>query len=106
VVTEQRKSARKPLRVKAMIAMEGVAPLVGRTADVSANGLSVTAPHPLKIGQTGQVNFELFFEGKATTIHTRSKTLHCILGNGEFKIGFEFVNIDLSAMAVLARFLR
>jgi c-di-GMP-binding flagellar brake protein YcgR len=104
--TEQRKSARKVLRVKAMIAMEGGAPVVGRTADVSANGVSVTAPNPLKVGQTGQVNFALFFDGQATTIRTRSKTLYCIFSNGEFKIGFEFMNIDLSAMTVLARFLR
>ena len=106
VFAEQRKSARKVLKVKAVLAMDGMAAATGRTADVSGNGVSVTAAHPLTVGQSGQVSFELFIDGKATVIATRSKVSHCIFSNGEFKIGFQFVNLELSAMAVLARFLR
>jgi hypothetical protein len=78
----------------------------GRTADVGANGLSVMLPAPLQPGQAGQVSFDLFVDGKATTIKTRSKALYCVFSNGEFKVGFQFLNLDLSAMTVLARFLR
>ena len=103
---EQRQSPRKVLKVKAVLAMEGMAPVTGRTFDVGGNGVSVTTANPLKVGQSGQVTFELFIDGKATVIATRSKVSHCIFSNGEFKIGFQFVNLDLSAMAVLAKFLR
>lgn len=103
---EQRQSARKVLKVKAVVAMEGMAPATGRTLDVSSDGVSVTTANPLKAGQSGQVSFELFIDGKATVIATRSKVSYCIFSNGEFKIGFQFINLDLSAMAVLARFLR
>jgi len=106
VFAEQRQSPRKILKVKAMLAMEGMAAATGRTADVGANGVSVTTANPLKVGQGGQVSFELFIDGKATVIATRSRVTYCIFSNGEFKIGFQFVNLDLSAMAVLAKFLR
>jgi len=106
VFAEQRKSARKVLKVKAVLAMDGMAAATGRTADVSASGVSVATAHPLPVGQSGQVSFELFMDGKATVIATRSKVSYCIFSNGEFKIGFQFVNLELSAMAVLAKFLR
>ena len=86
--------------------MEGQQPVTGRTADVGGNGVSLTLPAPLKVGQDGQVSFELFIDGKASVINTRSRVSHCIFSNNEFKIGFQFVNLDLSAMAVLAKYLR
>ena len=104
--TEQRKSARKVLKVRAMLVMDGQEGMIGRTADVGANGVSITLPAPLQAGQAGQVSFDLFFDGKVATIKTRSKALYCVFSNGEFKVGFQFLNLDLSAMTLLARFLR
>jgi hypothetical protein len=106
VFNEQRKSARKVLKVRALLAMDGTEAMIGRTADVGANGVSVTLPDPLQPGQAGQLSFDLFVEGKATTIKTRSKALYCVFSNGEYKVGFQFLNLDLAAMTVLARFLR
>jgi hypothetical protein len=106
VFSEQRKSARKVLKVRALLAMDGHDGMSGRTADVGANGLSVMLPAPLQPGQAGQVSFNLFVDGKATTIKARSKALYCVFSNGEFKVGFQFLTLDLSAMTVLARFLR
>lgn len=104
--TEQRKSARKVLKVRAVVAMDGQEGMIGRTADVGANGVSITLPAPLPPGQTGQVSFDLFVDGKVTTINTRSRALHCIFSSGEFKVGFQFLNLELAAMTLLARFLR
>jgi c-di-GMP-binding flagellar brake protein YcgR len=106
VFTEQRKSARKVLKVRALLATDSQETMIGRTADVSAHGVSVTLPAPLQPGQACQVSFDVFVDGKLTTIKTRSKALYCVLSNGEFKVGFQFVNLDLSAMTALARFLR
>ena len=103
---EQRQTARKVLKVKAVLAMEGMPPVTVRTNDINASGLSLTTPGPLAVGSSGQVAFDLFFEGKATKFNVRVKTLHCILSSDEFRVGFQFLNLDLTAMTVLAKFLR
>lgn len=104
--TEQRKSIRKIFKAKAMLAMEGEAPVIGRTSDVGANGVSVNVPAPVKPGQAGQLGFELMVDGKIVKISARSRVQYCILSQGEFKVGLEFVNLELASMTALARFLR
>jgi c-di-GMP-binding flagellar brake protein YcgR len=106
VFTEQRKSARKILKTKAVLVLDSAGPVSGRTADLSANGVSVGFADPLAPGQVGQLMFDLFVDGKLTTIKARAKAMYCIFSGGEFKVGFEFVNLDLAAMTAVARFLR
>ncbi len=89
-----------------MLAMEGEAPILGKTTDVGANGVSISVPAPLIVGQAGQVTFDLMVDGKFTTISARAKALYCIFSNGEFKIGFQFLHLELSAVTALARYLR
>jgi hypothetical protein len=36
----------------------------------------------------------------------RARRLYCILSGDEFKVGFQFVNLDPATTTVLARFLR
>ena len=86
--------------------MEGAALASGRTADLGANGVSINLPDPLLVGQAGQVSFELLVDGKLTTISARARALHCIFSNGEYKVGFQFLNLELAAMTAIARFLR
>jgi hypothetical protein len=105
-MTDQRQSARRIVKVKAVVAMEGQAPMPGRTVDVGANGVSVTVEQPLQVGQTGRVGFDLLVEGKLTAIAARAKVIYCIFSGGEFKVGFQFLNLDLNAMTQLSRFLR
>ena len=106
MVTDQRKSARKILKVRAVLAMEGQAPVQVRTADVGANGVSLTVPHPLQTGQVGQVGFDLLVDGNPFPLQARAKVMYCIFSNGEFKAGFQFVNLDLNSLSQLSRFLR
>lgn len=105
-MTEQRKSARKIFKVKALVAMEGRAPELGHTTDIGANGVSITIPHPLQAGQAGQVSFDLLVDGRSVPLQARSKVMYCIYSHGEFKVGFQFLNLDLAAMSQLTRFLR
>jgi hypothetical protein len=105
-MTDQRQSARKIVKVKAVIAMEGQAPMPGRTSDVGSNGVSIAVLNPLQVGQTGQVGFDLLVDGKLTPIAARAKVIYCIFSGGEFKVGFQFLNLDLGAMTQLSRFLR
>ena len=103
---EQRQSARKILKVRAVLAMEGQAPVPGRTSDIGANGVSITVPHPLQTGQTGQVGFDLLVDGTPYPLLARVKVMYCIFSNGEFKAGLQFMNLDLTAMSQVSRFLR
>lgn len=105
-MTEQRTSARKIVKVKAVLALEGQAPVVVRTADIAANGISITVPEPMAAAQLGQIAFDLLIDGKAVPIRARVKAMYCIFSHGEYKVGFQFLNLDLDAMTQLARFLR
>lgn len=89
-----------------MLAPEGGAPLLGRTTDISASGVSLTVPHPVPSGQTVQVRFDMLVEGAVVPVNTRGKTLYCILSGGEFKVGLQFLSLELGMMTALARFLR
>ena len=103
---EQRTSARKILKVRAVLALEGQAPVQGRTSDIGTNGVSMTVPHPLQTGQTGQVGIDLLVDGQPFGLHARVKVMYCIFSSGEFKAGFQFMNLDLNSMSQLSRFLR
>jgi hypothetical protein len=106
VSTEQRKSVRKIIKVKAVVAMDGHAPMLVRTSDISGDGISITMPEPMRTGQPGQISFDLFIDGKAVPIAARVKAMYCIFSSGDFKVGFQFLNLDLNAMSQLSRFLR
>lgn len=102
---EQRAAKRKLLKVKALLTMDGAETLVARTMDVSCEGVSLLTPEALKPGTGGMVRFEIFHDGKARLFSARSRVQYCILSNGEYKVGFQFVSLELSAMASLAKFL-
>ncbi len=105
VRSEQRTSNRKILKVKALLALEEGPTLLARTIDVGGEGMCVLTSDAVAKGAMGTLRFEIFHEGKATSISVRSRAQYCILSNGEFKVGFQFVALELSAMASLSRFL-
>lgn len=106
MLVDQRSGARKIVRSKAVVVMDGGAPRLGRTLDISATGLSLTSDHKLATGDIGMVSFELFVEGRAQLLSCRSRVNYCIFSGDHFKIGFQFMNPDLAAMATLNKFLR
>ena len=89
-----------------MFALEGSAPVMGRTTDVSIQGVSINVAQPVAVGQGAQLRFDLLVDGKVVPIQSKARTLYCILSNGEFKVGLQFVNLELSAMSALSRFLK
>ena len=86
--------------------IDGCAPVTVRTNDIAASGMSLTVAEPCRTGATGLVSFDLFYEGKVSSINVRSKVAYCILSGNEFKLGVSFLNLDLGAMTTLAKFLR
>jgi hypothetical protein len=105
VYNELRAAKRKALKVKALLAMDGEDMIVARTADVGSDGLCLMVGKSLKTGAVGMVRFELFQDGKVKSIAVTAAVQYCILSNGEYKVGFRFVNLQLSAMASLAQYL-
>ncbi len=88
-----------------MLNLEGIAPQPARTLDVGSDGVCLVLANPLHPGTVATVRFEIFHDGKATPVTARSKVTYCILGHDGFKVGFQFVNLELSAMAALSKFL-
>lgn len=105
VFSEQRGGVRKVLKVKALLTLENGETMVARTMDVGGDGLGLVTNKAVPSGAVGMVRFELFHDGKSKSIAIKAKAQYCILSNGEFKVGFRFVNLELSAMAAISRFL-
>jgi hypothetical protein len=106
VHTEQRQSARKVFKTRAIVAPEGAAPVMGRTSDINSGGVSVNLPGPVGIGQTVQLRFDLLVDGQVVPVNTRARVQYCILSGNDFKVGFQFQNLDMGATTALSRFLR
>lgn len=106
MLVDQRSAARKIVRAKAVVVMDGLPPQQGRTIDISGTGVSLTFDHKLAVGHMGQVTFELFMDGKGQLVSTRCKVNYCIFSGDQFKIGFTYVNPDLGTMATVNKFLR
>jgi hypothetical protein len=106
VLVDQRAGARKIVRAKAVVGIEGMPPRPGRTLDISATGLSLTFDHKLATGDIGLVSFELFVEGKVQVLTCHSRVNYCIFSGDHFKIGFQFMNPDLATQATINKFLR
>lgn len=106
LLVDQRSTARKIVRSKAVVAMDGMPPQQGRTIDIAATGMSLTFEHKLAVGHMGQVTFELFVEGKGHILGCRSKVSYCIFSGDHFKIGFQFINLDAATTATINKFLR
>jgi hypothetical protein len=106
VFNEQRTAPRKVLKARAVVTFDGAAPITARTIDVGANGLCLSYPQPMPAGGECALSFDVFLDGKLNTVKTRSKALYCIFSNGEYKIGFQFLSLDLAAMTMLAKYMR
>ena len=104
-MNEQRQEQRKLLKTRAAVVVDGTQ-RKARTLDICSSGMCITVTDPIKTGTTAQVAFELFHDGKNTPIEVRTKVSYCILSSGEFKVGMQFLDLELGAMSTLAKFLR
>ncbi len=106
MLVDSRQGARKILRVRAMIVMDGGAPIAARTFDLGLAGISLTSEHKVQVGATGQIVFEMLVDGKPQIVTTRGKASHCIFSGDEFKIGFVFLPLDNDAAGAITKFMR
>jgi hypothetical protein len=106
VFNEQRQAVRKVLKVKAVLEIDDAPPVTVRTIDVANSGVCVATAAPVRTGATGKLSFDIYHDGQGSTINARVTSTYCIFSNGEFKIGFQFTNLGLSAVSALAKYLR
>ncbi|GGY87582.1 PilZ domain-containing protein [Pseudoduganella plicata] len=104
---EQRQNARKILRARAMLVLDGAEPMPARTVDISLGGVSVTAEYKANAGQTGQVMFEMLVDGKPTVLNCRVKVAHCIFSGNGFRVGCMFQGVlSPQANAAITRYMK
>jgi len=48
----------------------------------------------------------LFIDGKPQVLTCRSKVSYCIFSGDHFKIGFQFLTLDLNTSAAITKYLR
>ncbi|MDN2671088.1 MULTISPECIES: PilZ domain-containing protein [unclassified Janthinobacterium] len=103
---EQRQGARKILRAKAMLVMDGAGPVAARTLDVGPGGMSAVIAEPVPTGKKGKVLFELFYDGAAHIIEARVAVSHCIFSSAGFKVGLTFQQLDMAVSSAISKFMR
>jgi hypothetical protein len=106
LLVDSRQGARKILRVRAMIVMDGGHPMAARTFDLGLAGISLTSENKVTVGATGQIVFEMLVDGKPQIVNTRGKVNNCIFSGDEFKIGFTFLPLDNEAAGAITKFMR
>lgn len=107
MTVDQRQTARKILRARAMLALDGGEPVPARTADISLGGISVTTEYKANANQAGQVMFEMLVDGKPTVLTCRVKVAHCIFSGNEFRVGCMFqLPLSPQASAAITRFMK
>ena len=86
--------------------MDGANAVAARTADIAASGMSLALEQPLTVGQSGRIDFTMYFDGTSHALTVKAKVSYCIFSGGDFKTGFQFVNLDLTAMSTISKYLR
>jgi len=103
---EQRQVPRKVLRVKVNFAVDGAPPITVRSMDVGSNGMSISCTMQIPVGIGCYVAFDMFYNGKTSSVTSRAKVMYCIYNSHEgFKVGLQFINIDLPSATAIARFM-
>jgi len=98
--------ARKILRGKAMLVLEGEAAVSARALDIGNTGMSVSVANMVKAGSGGQLTFEMYFDGKSHIISCKTSVTYCIFSGNEFKVGLQFLQMDPASSAVINRYMR
>ncbi len=80
-----------------------MAPVRGRTVDISLGGLCLIVSEQLPVGRTCYVGFEAPLNGKAVRITATAKIVYSILsGTDGFRTGVQFTELDAANNKLLA----
>lgn len=79
---------------------------MGRTFDLGSSGVGVLLDLPLKVGVNARVSIGLLINGVVSPVHTQARVQYCIFSNGEYRLGFQFMQLEMVTVTLLGRFLR
>lgn len=104
---DKRQSARKVLRIKAVLTVNGSARWNVRTTDIGMYGMCLNdIARALDPGQEVHVAFEMAFSGKVHNVSVNARVSHCTDTRSDgFKAGLQFVDPDPEVTAMLERYL-
>ncbi len=86
--------------------MDGAQAIPARTIDIGVSGMSLALEHPVHLGQRGQISFSFYFDGEVHPICAKGEVSYCIYSSGEFKAGFNLVNLGLTGMTAITKYMR
>ncbi|WKB50842.1 PilZ domain-containing protein [Eleftheria terrae] len=106
-IDERRASARKVLRVPAVVQLAAGDRLEGRALDVSSGGVSIAVSKNPRVSTQCKLFFTLPLEGSLHAINCQAVVVHAILSNElGFKVGLKINEITAESKAKLERYLR
>ncbi len=94
------------MRGRAMLMLDGAAPVHARTQDVGLGGVSLSVVDSVLIEQCGLVSFQIFCGGKLDIITTRVEVVHCVCSSEGFKVGLQFGRLEEPAVAAIVNYLQ
>lgn len=103
---DRRDAPRKTCRVRASLDVGGQLPLVGKTLDLSHNGISLLLPQALQQGCVGNLQFTIFVNGNLERIRARVEVSNCVFLSTDVRIGFRFVELDPASKRMLGALMR
>ena len=107
VPQERRTSPRKALRRRISLDFLEGRKLNGQTVDISSGGLRITIDRSLPVPQECAFEFTAIFDGKMQTLAGRGRILSCVCtGMHGFSIGMQFLDLNATAKAVIAGYIR
>jgi hypothetical protein len=104
---DKRHSARKVLRIKAILTVGGSAKWNVNTMDIGKYGMSLTGiARRLAPGEEVHVAFEMAFSGKIHNIGVSARVSHCTDTRTDgFKAGLQFLDLDPDMTTMLGQYL-
>ena len=104
---EKRQSLRKELRIKAQLTIDGKGSMTVRTMDIGKFGMCLVGMAlPLTPGEQVHVAFEMAFNGVIHPLAVNARISHCVNTTDDgFRAGLQFVDLDESAVALLAQYI-
>jgi hypothetical protein len=104
---EQRRAARKILRLTAQILLPSGSLLEGQTADISREGIGFFSPHPIAVGQDCTLSIDVSACGSSAELNLIGRVCHCSkVSEDHYRIGMKFVRMDEKTAAVLCAAMR
>lgn len=103
---DRRDAPRKTCRVRACLDVGGQFELVGKTLDLSHNGISLLLPQALPQGCVGNLRFLIFVNGNLEPIRARVEVANCVFLSTDVRVGFRFVELDPASKHILGVLMR